>query len=73
MKHETYTPEWTSADDVANWLGVQVRTLKKWRASKGLAWTNLDGKTVMYDKKQIAEMLNKNSTYAVIGDKKLTA
>lgn len=66
-----YQPDWRSAEDIAAWLGIEVNTLIKWRTTKGLAWTNLSGKTVMYDKKQITELLNKNSTYAVVGDKKL--
>jgi len=68
-----YSPEWRSAEEIANWLGVNVNTLFKWRTTKGLAWTNLDGKTVCYDKRQINKMLNDNSTYAIIGDKKLSA
>lgn len=68
---ETYSPDWRSAEEIAGWLGVEVNTLIKWRSTKGLAWTNLNGKTVMYDRKQLMDMLNNNSSYAIIGDKKL--
>jgi hypothetical protein len=57
-------PQWISAKDTAKWLGVDEVTLFRWRSSKGLAWTNINGKTVMYDKKQIEKMLFENSTYA---------
>lgn len=71
---ETYSPEWISSEDAAKWLGVEVNTLILWRKTKGLAWTTMGGgKTVMYDRKQITELLNKNSTYAITGNKKLTA
>lgn len=68
---ETYQPHWISAEDAARWLGVEVNTLIKWRTTKGLAWTSLGGRTVMYDRKQIESMLNQNSTYAVTGEKQL--
>lgn len=68
----TYTPEWISEEDTAKWLGVTKNTLFKWRTSKGLAWTNINGKTVMYDRRQIETLLNENSTYKIEG-KKLTA
>lgn len=68
-----YKPDWRSAAEIAEWLGVEVNTLILWRTTKGLAWTNLSGKTVMYDKKQITELLNKNSSYAVLGEKKLSS
>ncbi len=67
-----YTPEWISAEDAAKWLGVDTVTLFRWRTSKGLAWTNINGRTVMYDRKQINSILNENSTYAVLGEKKLS-
>ena len=70
---QEYKPEWISAADAAKWLGVEENTLYKWRTTKGLAWTNIDGKTVCYDKKQINELLNANSTYSVLNEKKLTA
>lgn len=71
---ETYSPEWISAEDAARWLGVEVNTLILWRDTKGLAWTNMGGgKTPMYDRRQINEILNRNSTYAITGNKKLTA
>lgn len=73
MKPEVYKPEWISAKDVATWLGVHEITLFKWRTTYGLAWTNINNRTVMYDRKQINELLNKNSTYAVLNEKKLTA
>lgn len=61
----TYTPEWISEEDTAKWLGVTKNTLFKWRSTKGLAWTNINGKTVMYDRKQIEQLLFDNSTYSV--------
>lgn len=73
MQTKEYHPDWRSAQEIAEWLGVTVNTLFKWRTSKGLNWSNLEGKTVMYDKKQINELLNKNSTYAVLNEKRLTA
>lgn len=68
---EKYAPQWISAEDAARWLGVEVNTLIKWRSTKGLAWTSLGGRTIMYDRKQIESMLNENSTYAVTGEKQL--
>jgi len=68
-----YKPEWINSKDAAKWLGVDPTTLFKWRSSHGLAWTQINGRTVMYDKKQLNEILNKNSTYSVLGEKKLTA
>lgn len=73
MATETYTPEWISEEDAAKWLGVKKNTLYTWRQKGELAWTNIHGKTVCYDKRQINDILNKNSTYAITGDKKLTA
>jgi len=73
INKDTYKPEWISADDAAKWLGVTPNTLFKWRTSMGLHYSALNGKTVMYDKRQIESLLNDNSTYAIIGDKKLTA
>lgn len=60
-----YQPQWISEEDTAKWLGVTKNTLFKWRTSKGLAWTNLGGKTPMYDRKQIEQLLFDNSTYSV--------
>lgn len=65
----THTPEWISEEETAKWLGVTKNTLFKWRSSKGLAWTNINGKTIMYDRRQIEAMLYDNSTYSV-GQKK---
>lgn len=70
---EPYTPDWRSEEEIAAWLGVDKVTLYRWRSSLGIAWTNINNRTVMYDKKQLTELLNSNSTYAVIGDKLLTA
>lgn len=72
MKKGNYTPEWISEQDCAKWLGVTTTALFLWRKSLGLNWTNINGKTIMYDKKQITELLNKNSTYAVTGKLNLT-
>lgn len=69
-KKQEYQPEWINAEDAAKWLGIKVNTLIGWRSSMGLAWTKL-GDKVLYDRKQITEKLNENSTYAIIGDKKL--
>jgi len=68
-KTETYSPEWISEADACKWLGVDRTTLFKWRKEKGLAWTNINHRTVMYDKKQINEILNSNSTYKIEGKK----
>lgn len=71
---QQYQPDWQSEETICKWLGVTANTLYKWRSSKGLAWTTMGGgKTILYDRKQITEMLNQNSTYAIIGDKQLTA
>ena len=68
-KRELKNPDWISAEDACKWLGVDYTTLFKWRTSKGLHWTNMGGgKTVMYDRNQIKEILNRNSTYAVVGE-----
>lgn len=69
---ETYTPDWQNEDKIAEWLGVDTSTLFRWRTTKGLAYTNINGRAVCYDRKQITELLNKNSTYKLEG-KKLTA
>ncbi len=58
-----YQPEWISAIEAARWLDVDMVTLFRWRQKLGLNWTNINGKTVMYDKRQINEILNQNSTY----------
>lgn len=68
---ESYTPDWQNEDKIAEWLGVDTSTLYRWRTQHGLAYTNINGRTVCYDKKQITELLNKNSTYALLGEKKL--
>lgn len=72
MATETYTPDWRSEQEIAEWLGVDKVSLFRYRKSLGLAYTYLNGtRTPMYDKKQIDQILNKNSTYAVLGEKKL--
>lgn len=73
MSQAEYSPDWRNEDEIAQWLGVHTSTLYTWRTTKGLAWTSINNRTVCYDKKQITELLNKNSTYAITGDKKLTA
>lgn len=71
---QTYQPEWTSEEDICKWLGIDKSTLYRHRISLCLAYTYLNGtRGLMYDKKQIKEVLNKNSTYAIFSDKKLTA
>lgn len=65
----SYQPQWISEEDTAKWLGVSKTTLFRWRSSKGLAWTNINGKTPMYDRLQIEKLLFDNSTYSV-GQKK---
>jgi hypothetical protein len=71
---EKYTPEWISEEEALRWLGVDRITLFRYRKSLGLAFSYLNGtRTLMYDRKQINEILNSNSTYSVVGDKKLTA
>jgi hypothetical protein len=69
----TYKPEWINEEDAARWLGVHRNTLIKWRTSLGLAFTKINGKTVMYDKKQIETILNRNSTYAFQNNVKLAS
>lgn len=69
----TYTPEWIKESDVCHWLGVDKSTLYRWRQQFGLAYSAINGRNIMYDKKQIIQILNTNSTYAYSGDKKLTA
>lgn len=69
---QPYIPDWRNEDEIAEWLGVDTSTLYRWRTQHSLAYTNINGRTVMYDKKQITEMLNKNSTYKLQG-KLLTA
>lgn len=64
-----YQPEWVSEAEIAAWLGVTKTTLYRWRSQLGLAYTCINGKTVMYDRKQINEILNANSTYAMQGKK----
>lgn len=66
---QLYQPDWISEEDTAKWLGVVKTTLFRWRTSLGLAWTNINGKTVMYDRKQINAILNNNSTYKFQGIK----
>ena len=63
---EYIEPEWISEEDVAKWLGVTSTTLYRWRSSLSLHYTNINGKTVMYDRNQINEILYKNSTYSVM-------
>jgi predicted site-specific integrase-resolvase len=67
----TYKPEWIKEADACTWLGVNRNTLIRWRSTLGLAFTNINGKTVMYDRKQIEKILNENSTYAFDKDLKL--
>ena len=67
MKQESiYSPEWISAQDAAAWLGIEENSLYRWRAKFGLHWSNISGKTIMYDKKQLNQLLNENSTYATL-------
>lgn len=66
-KPETYQPEWINEADLRKWLGIGKTTLYNWRKTMGIAWTNINGKTVMYDKKQIEKLLFENSTYAFQG------
>jgi hypothetical protein len=66
MKVENkYTPEWINVDEACKWLGVDRSTLFRWRTEKGLAWTNINNRAVMYDRKQLEKMLFENSTYSV--------
>jgi hypothetical protein len=60
----TYQPEWINVDEACKWLGVDRSTLFRWRTEKGLAWTNINNRAVMYDRKQLEKMLFENSTYA---------
>jgi hypothetical protein len=68
---EKYQPEWINAADAAAWLGIEENTLFKWRTRLALHWTNINGKTIMYDKRQINQLLNQNSTYAALIKKQL--
>lgn len=71
---ETYIPDWRSEQEMIAWLGVDKSTLNRYRSKLGLAYTylNVEGqRTLMYDRKQINLVLNKNSSYAVLGEKKL--
>lgn len=70
---QSYQPDWRSAAEIAEWLDIKPNTLILWRQTKGLAWTTMGGgRTIMYDKRQIEEILNQNSTYAITGEKQLT-
>ena len=60
-----YQPEWINVDEACKWLGVDRSTLFRWRTEKGLAWTNINKRAIMYDKRQIEKMLFENSTYSV--------
>lgn len=53
-------PEWIPVAEVCRWLRVDRATLYRWRTSKGLAWTNINNRHVMYDKKQIQRLLYEN-------------
>lgn len=64
-----YQPEWISEEDATKWLGVHKSTLHRWRQQLGLAFTAINGKTVMYDRRQINKILNENSTYKYQGQK----
>lgn len=61
----TYQPQWISEKQACEWLDVTRNTLYKWRTEKGLNWTNLNNRHVMYDRKQIEKLLFDNSTYSV--------
>jgi predicted site-specific integrase-resolvase len=70
QQHDTtYKPEWIKEEDACAWLGVTRVTLIRWRTSQKLAYTNINGRTVMYDKRQINALLNNNSTYKFEGKK----
>lgn len=70
---QSYQPHWISAKEAAEWLDIKPKTLILWRQTKGLAWTTMGGgRTVMYDRRQIEQILNANSTYAITGEKQLT-
>jgi predicted site-specific integrase-resolvase len=64
---EAYQPDWINEQDACAWLGVRRITLIRWRSSLGLAFTNINGRTVMYDRKQINKILNERSTYQFDG------
>lgn len=66
---QPYEPDWISEADAMQWIGVSKVTLFRWRTTLGLHWTNLNGKNPMYDRRQLKEILNKNSTYAFSGQK----
>lgn len=68
---EQYQPEWINVDEACKWLGVDRSTLFRWRTEKRLAWTNINKRAIMYDKKQLEKMLFENSTYSV--DQKVEA
>lgn len=72
MAQVEYIPDWRNETEICEWLGVDKSTLYRWRDKHRLAYTNINSRTVMYDKKQITELLNQNSTYKLEG-KKLTA
>jgi len=66
MENDIYKPDWISAKDAAEWLGVSQSSLFRWRKKLGLSFSYMGfGRTLMYDKKQINEILNQNSTYSV--------
>ncbi len=67
MKKETYFPEWINEKDAAEWLNVHRNTLNKWRIEKGLHFTHINKRHIMYDKKQLIQILNENSTYKAAG------
>lgn len=66
---ELYEPDWRSEQEICEWLGVSSTTLFRWRSSLKLAWTNINNRTVCYDKNQIVKILNSNSTYKYEGKK----
>lgn len=68
-----YQPDWITEKDVRDWLKISRTTLWKWKKEGRVAYTKVAGGKTMYDRKQINEMLNENSTYKYLGLKLTTA
>lgn len=67
MSKEKHIPEWITEKEACEWLRVNKSTLYRWRTEKGLAWTSINNRHIMYDRKQIEKMLYENSTYQFAG------
>lgn len=57
-------PDWISEETACAWLGISRHTLIRWRKDKGLHYTSVNKRTIMYDRGQLNNLLFSNSTYA---------